>query len=136
MFDNGVNINERLIRFKTSTRFSYLFRNILIILHSPKHAVERNESLVLNKWLINEEEEASSFVLPALPHRNLVLNAIFIVYCHGIVFCILFITSYRRNLTNYRRLTRLKSRSTVNLFARRYEYIKLKYFLLSSLKGK
>ena len=136
MFDNGVNINERLIRFKTSTRFSYLFRNILIILHSPKHAVERNESLVLNKWLINEEEEASSFVLPALPHRNLVLNAIFIVYCHGIVFCILFITSYRRNLTNYRKLTRLKSRSTVNLFARRYEYIKLKYFLLSSLKGK
>lgn len=136
MFDNGININERLIRFKTSTRFSYLFRNILIILHSPKHAVERNESLVLNKWLINEEEEASSFVLPALPHRNLVLNAIFIVYCHGIVFCILFITSYRRNLTNYRKLTRLKSRSTVNLFARRYEYIKLKYFLLSSLKGK
>lgn len=136
MFDNGVNINERLIRFKTSTRFSYLFRNILIILHSPKHAVERNESLVLNKWLINEEEEASSFVLPALPHRNLVLDAIFIVYCHGIVFCILFITSYRRNLTNYRKLTRLKSRSTVNLFARRYEYIKLKYFLLSSLKGK
>lgn len=136
MFDNGININERLIRFKTSTPFSYLFRNILIILHSPKHAVERNESLVLNKWLINEEEEASSFVLPALPHRNLVLNAIFIVYCHGIVFCILFITSYRRNLTNYRKLTRLKSRSTVNLFARRYEYIKLKYFLLSSLKGK
>lgn len=134
MFDNGININERLIRFKTSTPFSYLFRNILIILHSPKHAVERNESLVLNKWLINEEEEASSFVLPALPHRNLVLNAIFIVYCHGIVFCILFITSYRRNLTNYRKLTRLKSRSTVNLFARRYEYIKLKYFLLSSLK--
>ena len=136
MFDSGININERLIRFKTSTRFSYLFRNILIILHSPKHAVERSESLVLNKWLINEEEEASSFVLPALPHRNLVLNAIFIVYCHGIVFCILFITSYRRNLTNYRKLTRLKSRSTVNLFARRYEYIKLKYFLLSSLKGK
>lgn len=136
MFDNGININERLIRFKTSTPFSYLFRNILIILHSPKHAVERNESLVLNKWLINEEEEASSFVLPALPHRNLLLNAIFIVYCHGIVFCILFITSYRRNLTNYRKLTRLKSRSTVNLFARRYEYIKLKYFLLSSLKGK
>lgn len=136
MFDSGININERLIRFKTSTPFSYLFRNILIILHSPKHAVERNESLVLNKWLINEEEEASSFVLPALPHRNLVLNAIFIVYCHGIVFCILFITSYRRNLTNYRKLTRLKSRSTVNLFARRYEYIKLKYFLLSSLKGK
>lgn len=136
MFDSGININERLIRFKTSTRFSYLFRNILIILHSPKHAVERNESFVLNKWLTNEEEEASSFVLPALPHRNLVLNAIFIVYCHGIVFCILFITSYRRNLTNYRKLTRLKSRSTVNLFARRYEYIKLKYFLLSSLKGK
>lgn len=136
MFDSGININERLIRFKTSTRFSYLFRNILIILHSPKHAVERNESLVLNKWLTNEKEEASSFVLPALPHRNLLLNAIFIVYCHGIVFCILFITSYRRNLTNYRKLTRLKSRSTVNLFARRYEYIKLKYFLLSSLKGK
>ena len=136
MFDSGININERLIRFKTSTRFSYLFRNILIILHSPKCAVERNESFVLNKWLTNEEEEASSFVLPALPHRNLVLNAIFIVYCHGIVFCILFITSYRRNLTNYRKLTRLKSRSTENLFARRYEYIKLKYFLLSSLKGK
>lgn len=136
MFDSGININERLIRFKTSTRFSYLFRNILIILHSPKRAVERNESFVLNKWLTNEEEEASSFVLPALPHRNLVLNAIFIVYCHGIVFCILFITSYRRNLTNYRKLTRLKSRSTANLFARRYEYIKLKYFLLLSLKGK
>lgn len=108
MFDSGININERLIRFKTSTRFSYLFRNILIILHSPKHAVERNESLVLNKWLTNEKEEASSFVLPALPHRNLVLNAIFIVYCHGIVYCILFITSYRRKPNELSKINSIK----------------------------